>query len=76
MGMNEKGFKTRLSTHIDEIGPSFGKVQLGYERDRLSYLCANGLFVGGGKSDHRRYKSGLESILVRKRDGVLILKVR
>jgi hypothetical protein len=65
---------TGLLTHIDEIGPTFREIQLGYESDRLHYLRANGLFIWTGKGDHRRCQLRLEAFLVVERDGGLILK--
>jgi hypothetical protein len=66
--------KTRLLTHIDEIGPTFREIQLGYQRDRLCYLRTDGLFTWARQGDHRRYQSRLETFLVRERDRVLILR--
>jgi hypothetical protein len=60
--------------HIDEIGPSFGEIKLGYERDRLCDLCADGLFIWAQKGDHCGYKLRLESLLVGERDRELILE--
>jgi hypothetical protein len=65
---------TGLLAHIDEIGPSFGEIKLGYERDRLCYLCTDGLFIWVGKGNHCRYKLWLEGLLVGERDRVLVLE--
>ena len=72
--MNGKTGEDGLLAHIDEIGPAFWKIKLGYDRDRLCYLCTDGLFIRVGKSDHCRYKLWLEGLLVGGRDGVLILE--
>lgn len=71
MGTREK---TGLLAHIDEIGPSFGEIKLGYERDRLCYLCTDGLFIWVGKGNHCGYKLWLEGLLVGERDRVLVLE--
>jgi hypothetical protein len=69
-----KGEKTGLLAHIDEIGPSFGKIKLGYKRYRLCYLCTDSLFVWAGKGDHCRYKLWFEGLLVSERDRALVLE--
>jgi|SRR6266404_4721473 len=66
--------KTGLLAHIDEIGPSFWEIKLGYKRDSLCDLCTDGLFVSTRKCDHCRYKLWLEGLLVSKRDRVLVLE--
>lgn len=65
----------RSLTYIDEIGPSFRKIQLCYQGDGLCDLRTDGLVSRTGKGDHRRDKLRFERILVRNGDGVLVLYV-
>ena len=69
-----KGEKTGPLTYIDQIRPSFGKIKLGYKRDRLCDLCTDRFFFWARKSNHCGYKLRLEGILVGKRDGELVLE--
>jgi len=69
-----KGEKTGPLAHIDEIGPSFGEIKFGYERDRLCDLCTDGLFIWAQKGDHCGYKLRLEGLLVGERDRELVLE--
>ena len=71
--MNGKREKAGPLAHVGEIGPSFGKIRLGYERDRLHNLRTNGLSCGLERAACW-CKLWLEGFLVGERDRVFVLE--
>lgn len=74
LGEGQVGAIGRDRTHVDEIGPLGGKVELRDESDGLCDLCADVLVCGIGEGDHGGDELGTEGGLVLVGEGRDILR--